>query len=126
MARTKGSAIKKAAATRAAQSQLNSTRYGQGAGKPKSYTAQVNINRRRGKKKRSETPAEGRKPRRHRPGTVALREIRKYQKSTSLLMRKLPFAKLVREVAQDFKTNLRFTPEAFMVCQVGCLSTCFP
>lgn len=37
---------------------------------------------------------------RYRPGTVALREIRKYQKSTELLIRKLPFQRLVREIAQ--------------------------
>ena len=37
-------------------------------------------------------------PRRFRPGTVALRQIRKYQKSTELLIRKLPFQRLVREV----------------------------
>jgi hypothetical protein len=35
---------------------------------------------------------------RFKPGTVALREIKKYQKSTDLLIRKLPFQKLVREV----------------------------
>jgi histone H3/H4 len=46
------------------------------------------------------------KPHRYRPGTVALREIRRYQKSTDLLIRKLPFQRLVREVAQDFKPNL--------------------
>jgi histone H3 len=40
------------------------------------------------------------KPHRYRPGTVALREIRKYQKSTDLLLRKLPFQRLVREIAQ--------------------------
>lgn len=34
--------------------------------------------------------------RRFRPGTVALKEIRKYQKSTDLLLRKLPFARVVR------------------------------
>ncbi|GLT82741.1 hypothetical protein SLE2022_010920 [Rubroshorea leprosula] len=39
------------------------------------------------------------KPHRFRPGTVALREIRKYQKSTELLIRKLPFQSLVREIA---------------------------
>ena len=44
-------------------------------------------------------------PHRYRPGTVALREIRKYQKSTELLIRKLPFQRLVREIAQDFKTG---------------------
>ena len=42
------------------------------------------------------------KPHRYRPGTVALREIRKYQKSTELLIRKLPFQRLVREIALDF------------------------
>merc|ERR1712098_313835 len=49
----------------------------------------------------------GSKPHRYRPGTVALREIRRYQKSTELLIRKLPFQRLVREIAQDFKTDLR-------------------
>ncbi|TDL29581.1 histone-fold-containing protein, partial [Rickenella mellea] len=43
---------------------------------------------------------------RFRPGTVALREIRKYQKSTDLLLRKLPFARVVREVALDMTTDL--------------------
>lgn len=42
------------------------------------------------------------KPRRYRPGTVALREIRRYQKSVELLIRKLPFQRLVREIAQEF------------------------
>ncbi|TRM67719.1 histone-fold-containing protein [Schizophyllum amplum] len=45
------------------------------------------------------------KKKRYRPGTVALREIRKYQKSTDLLIRKLPFARLVREVALDMMTD---------------------
>ncbi|GAA6008513.1 histone H3 family protein [Rhodotorula paludigena] len=43
-----------------------------------------------------------RKPHRFRPGTVALREIRHYQKSTDLLLRRLPFARLVREIATEF------------------------
>ena len=43
------------------------------------------------------------KPHRYRPGTVALREIRRYQKSTDLLIRKAPFSRLVREIAQDLK-----------------------
>jgi histone H3 len=52
-------------------------------------------------------PATGgvKKPHRFRPGTVALREIRRYQKSTELLIRKLPFQRLVREIAQDFKVS---------------------
>nr|GEX27212.1 RNA-directed DNA polymerase, eukaryota [Tanacetum cinerariifolium] len=52
-----------------------------------------------------------------RPGTVALREIRKYQKSTELLIRKLPFQRLVREIAQDFKTDLRFQSSAVAALQ---------
>ncbi len=55
------------------------------------------------------------KPHRYRPGTVALREIRKYQKSTDLLIRKLPFQRLVREIAQDFKNDLRFQSSAILV-----------
>ena len=39
---------------------------------------------------------------------MALREIRRYRKSTELLIRKLPFQHLVWEIAQDFKTDLRF------------------
>ena len=45
-------------------------------------------------------------PMRYRPGTVALREIRHYQKSTKLLIRKLPLNRLVREIPQNFKTHL--------------------
>ncbi|GJV51954.1 histone H3.2-like protein [Tanacetum coccineum] len=54
---------------------------------------------------------------RFRPGTVALREIRKYQKSMERLIRKLPFQRLVREIAQDFKTDLRFQSNAVDVLQ---------
>ena len=57
------------------------------------------------------------KPRRYRPGTLALREIRKYQKSTELLIRKIPFQRLVREIAQDFKTDLRFQSAAILALQ---------
>ena len=57
------------------------------------------------------------KPHRYRPGTVALREIRKYQKSTELLIRKLPFQRLVREVAQEFKSDLRFQTSAIIALQ---------
>jgi histone H3 len=68
---------------------------------------------------RKSTPSTGgvRKPHRYRPGAVALREIRRYQKSTELLLRKLPFQRLVREVAQDFKTDLRFQSHAIMALQ---------
>jgi histone H3 len=58
-----------------------------------------------------------RKHHRFRPGTVALREIRKFQKSTELLIRKLPFQRMVREIAQDFKTDLRFQSQAILALQ---------
>ena len=57
------------------------------------------------------------KPHRYKPGTVALREIRKYQKSTELLIKKLPFQRLVREVAQEFKSDLRFQSNAVLALQ---------
>ena len=58
-----------------------------------------------------------RKPHRYRPGTVALREIRRYQKSSELLIPKLPFQRLVREVAQDFKEDVRFQSTAILALQ---------
>lgn len=57
------------------------------------------------------------KPYRYRPGTKALREIRRYQKSTDLLIRKLPFQRLVREIAQDFMPDLRFQSSAILALQ---------
>ena len=59
---------------------------------------------------RKSSPVTGgvRNPRRYRPGTVALREIRRYQKSSELLIKKLPFQRLVREITQDFKSDFRF------------------
>jgi histone H3 len=68
---------------------------------------------------RKSTPTTGglKKPHRFKPGTVALREIRKYQKSTDLLIRKLPFQRLVREIAQDYKTDLRFQSTAVLALQ---------
>lgn len=57
--------------------------------------------------------------RRLRPGTRALREIRKYQKSTDLLIRKLPFARLVREVTYEYAVNkeFRWKAEALLALQ---------
>lgn len=58
------------------------------------------------------------KPRRYRPGTVALREIRKYQKSTELLIRKLPFQRLVREICHvELKKDVRFQSTAMLAMQ---------
>lgn len=57
------------------------------------------------------------KKHRYRPGTVALREIRRYQKSTDLLLRKLPFQRLVREIAHGIKKELRFQGSAVLALQ---------
>jgi histone H3 len=59
----------------------------------------------------------GKKTHRFKPGTVALREIRKYQKSTDLLIRKLPFQPLIWEIAQVFRTDLRFQSSAIAALQ---------
>ncbi len=48
---------------------------------------------------------------------MALREIRKYQKSTDLLIRKLSFQRFVRQIAQDFKSDLRFQSSALLALQ---------
>ena len=68
---------------------------------------------------RKSCPASGgvKKPHRYRPGTVAIREIRKYQKSTELLIRKLPFQRLCREIAQSCKADVRFESAAIYALQ---------
>ena len=57
------------------------------------------------------------KPTRYRPGTVALRQIRKYQKSTELLIQKIPFQRLVREVFQRLNPDLRIQSTALLALQ---------
>ncbi|GJW13826.1 histone H3.3 [Tanacetum coccineum] len=86
---------------------------------------------------RKSVPTTGgvKKPHRYRPGTVALRFLflviifidlmmlivhvksETYQKATDLLIRKLPFQRLVREIAQDIKTDLRFQSHAVLALQ---------
>jgi len=71
------------------------------------------------KSSRKSVPTTGgvKKPHRYRPGTVALREIRRYQKSTDLLIRKLPFQRLVRQIAKKFNKELRFQSTAILALQ---------
>ena len=71
------------------------------------------------KRKIHEARMQGRqvKPHRYRVGTVALQDIRHFQKTSALLIRKLPFQRLVREIAQDFKTDLRFQSVAILCLQ---------
>ena len=71
------------------------------------------------KRKIHEARMQGRqvKPHRYRAGTAAVQDIRHFQKTTVLLIRKLPFQRLVREIAQDFKTDLRFQSAAILCLQ---------
>jgi len=68
---------------------------------------------------RKSIPTSGgvKKPHRYRPGTVALREIRRYQKSTDLLIRKAPFQRLVKQIAQEIKESVRFQSTAVLALQ---------
>lgn len=59
------------------------------------------------------------KPYRYRPGSRALIEIRKYQKSTEHLIPKMPFQRLVKEIALDYKTDLRFTSAGLHALQTA-------
>ena len=56
-------------------------------------------------------------PHRYQPGMVALRQIRRYQKSTELLICKLPFKCLVCEILQGYSVGYRVTPAMMMVLQ---------
>ncbi len=75
---------------------------------------------------RKSTPSTGgvKKPHKYRPGTIALREIRRYQKSTELLIRKAPFGRLVREIQVRLaeqhgigKTDMRWNSHAVQALQ---------
>jgi histone H3 len=69
---------------------------------------------------RKSAPVSGavRRPsKRYRPGTIALREIRRYQRTTDLVLRKLPFQRLVREITQQFRQDLRFQSTALLALQ---------
>ena len=87
----------------------------------KDLTVKAAQKRARQKKKTGQNQEGGRTKKRYRPGTVALREIWRYQKKTELLIRKLPFCRYCQEVAQDVKPssllNMRFSPLAFDALQ---------
>ena len=78
--------------------------------------ARAEARRREGKEPRADTP----KPRRYRPGTVTLREIRRCQRSTELLISRAPFDCLIRELVQDLRHGgheLRISPAAVTALQ---------
>ena len=55
--------------------------------------------------------------RKYRPGTVALREIRRYQKTSELLIHKLPFQRLCREITSRIDPSLRFQTSTLQALQ---------
>ena len=61
---------------------------------------------------RKPPPCQMQMKRRFRPGTVALREIRRYQKSTDLLIRRAPFQRVVHEIVRSFRNDLRIQAAA--------------
>lgn len=78
-------------------------------------------------KKKQENPSHAKmpmnaldKPKRYRPGEKALREIRKYQKSTDLIIRRAPFLRLVKEVAQNIMGDIRFQHSSITAIQEAC------
>ena len=72
----------------------------------------------KGKKLTASQGGQKKKPHRYCLGTMALREIWRYQKSTELLIRKLPFQRLVREIAQNLtKADICFQSGAIMALQ---------
>ena len=97
---------------------------GQGSGSIKAHLAKLPKKAAAKAAKKSGVKGGVKKLRRYRPGTVALKEIRRYQKSTDLLIRKLPFQRLVREIASDSKIitsplcgKVRFQSAAVMALQ---------
>ena len=65
----------------------------------------------------ADNPPAQHQPHRYRPGMVALREIQRYQKSTDLLICKLPFQRLVHEILQGFGVGFRVTPAMMVALQ---------
>lgn len=94
MARTKAQVTKSVAANAASSSNSQVLASKRLVTKNKRLKSKVTL-------PRNKAVNEGVKSRRYRPGTVALREIRYFQKSTQLLLRKSPFARLVREIATE-------------------------
>ena len=63
---------------------------------------------------------EGEVKRRFKPGTVALREIKRYQKQNKLLLARAPFYRLAREITREYDAEMRFQPAALEAMQEAC------
>ena len=81
-------------------------------------TARKEIDDSKSVRSKKSSKGSARRKRRFRPGTVALREIRKYQKSTELLIRKISFQRLVREIVYKMKDkDYKFQSTALLALQ---------
>ena len=93
----------------------------QGSGRPSTSTPLQAPARKKqtGKSPARKSPAVTPRSRRYRPGTKALMEIRKFQKSTNLLIPKLPFSRVVRETVSTVcnARDLRFQTAAILALQ---------
>ena len=84
----------------------------------KSKATKRSLGQKKGKKSAAgSAPAGAKKAFRWKPGTVALRQVKKLQKSTELLIAKAPFSRLVREIAESHKAGLRFQSSAVAAIQ---------
>ena len=68
-------------------------------------------------RKSAPATASVKKPHRYRPGTVALQEIRRFQKATDLMIKKAPFSRLVMEIATEFKGDMKSTRNTSLALQ---------
>ena len=78
--------------------------------------AQIEVNVRRFNRQRRDMIT-GKKARRYRPGTKALKDIRRHQRSTDLLIRRLPFARVAREIGALYVSDLRWQKVALEALQ---------
>lgn len=85
--------------------------------KPTAKHSMINMNKKTKQNNMKENQKEVSKKTRYRPGTVALREIRKYQRNTSIVIRKIPFQRLVREIAMFMIADTRFHASALNALQ---------
>lgn len=72
---------------------------------------------RKSARKSAPATASVKKPHRYRPGTVALQEIRRFQKATDLMIKKAPFSRLVMEIATEFKGDMKSTRNTSLALQ---------
>ena len=89
---------------------------------PRGNQAATSVSRKKNKKgapvkKSKKNPGGVKKPHRYRSGTVALREIRHFQKSTELLLLKRRFGRLVREIAVDYNNKVRYQATSLLANQ---------